>query len=126
TLPFSRRCPRLRAAQHLFKRLSDPRHLALGHLREEGQRERSRRDVLAYRELAGAVAEALAVVAHQVDGGEVRPARDTSLSQGTCGGVSLDAARQLDDEHEPSSAIAAGIRAWQFQALDRSQRVPIQ
>ena len=32
--------------------------------------------------------------------------------------VTVGVARQLDDEHEPAAAIAAGVRAGQLQSLD--------
>ena len=84
--------------------LGHPRHLALGHLGEERQRERARGHVLADRELALAVAEALAVEAIRWIAGmygfdctpRARSARMTS-SRST-------PARQLDDEDEPAAA----------------------
>ena len=63
------------------KRLGDARDLALGQLREERQRERARGDVLADRELALAVAEALAVEAHQVDRRQVGLGLHAALAQ---------------------------------------------
>ena len=58
-----------------------PRDLPLGDLREERQRDRTRRHVLADRELALAVAEALAVEAHQVNRRQVGLARDPPLAR---------------------------------------------
>src|SRR5438270_6200985 len=84
-------------AQNASQGRRDLRHLALGHLREERQRDRARGDVLAHRELALAVAEALAVEAQQVDGGEVRLARDPPLRQRDDRRVAIDPPRQLHD-----------------------------
>src|SRR3954469_11144108 len=50
-----------------FQTFCDLFHMSLGQLREERQRDRARRDVLADRELALAVAESLAVEGHEVD-----------------------------------------------------------
>ena len=70
-----------RAASDRAQRRRDALDLAVGHLREERQRERARGDVLADRELALAVAEALAVEAHQVDRRQVGLALDAALAQ---------------------------------------------
>src|SRR3954470_13909983 len=59
----------------------DALDLAVGHRRGERQRQRPRGDVLADGELPLAVAERLAVVGHQVDGRQVRLARDPVLAQ---------------------------------------------
>jgi len=74
----------------------------------------------------GAVAEALAVVGHQVHGREVRFARDATRRELADDRVALEAAGQLHDEHEPAAAGAARVRARQPQALDRSQRLLVE
>src|SRR5687768_15902167 len=56
---------------HLHQRADHVLDLSLRQLGEEGQRERAAGHVFADRELALAVAEALAVEAHQVDGRQV-------------------------------------------------------
>src|SRR5437588_2923991 len=69
----------------LYHRAQGLRHLlGLGgaQRREEGQRDRALRDVLAERELAVAVAEALAVVRHEVDGRQVGLRLHAALAQG--------------------------------------------
>ena len=79
--------------------------LALGHRREERQRDRARGDVLADRELALAVAEALAVEAHEVDRRQVGLGLHAALAQRADRPSSRSrAARHLDDEDEPAAA----------------------
>ena len=76
-----RRPPGIARPSTAAERARHPGDLPLGHLREERQRDRPRSDVLADRKLALAMAEPLAVVAHQVDRGEVRLARDAALAR---------------------------------------------
>src|SRR4051794_30293753 len=85
-------CRSWRLSEHARKGGRDPLDLPVGHLREERQRHRPRRDVLAHRELALAVAERLAVVAHEVDRGQVRLALDPEAAQRPHDVVSLVAA----------------------------------
>ena len=66
---------------------------AVGQLGEERQRERARGDVLADGELALAVAEALAVEAHQVDRRQVGLGVDAARAQRADRRVAVDAAR---------------------------------
>ena len=61
----------------------------------------TRGDVLADRELAPAVAEALAVEGHQVDRGQVRLGLHAALAQRPDRLVAVAAVRKLDDEDEP-------------------------
>src|SRR5947209_6564183 len=113
---------RLNHRSQLVRHLRD---LALGHLREEGQGDRARGDVLAHRKFTNAVAEALAVERHQVDGREVRLAGDALRAEGSDYLVALDRARQLDDEHEPTAARPSRVRARELEPFDRRKRLPI-
>ena len=101
-------------------------HLRLGQLGEERQGQRPGGHVLAHRELALAVAEALAVEAHQVDGGQVGLGVDALLAQRADRVVAVDAGGQLDHVDEPAAAVAAGVGARQLQALDARQRLAVQ
>ena len=113
--------------EHGVQRLGDLRHLALRDLREERQRDRPRGDVLADRELALAMAEALAVEGHQVDRRQVRLGLHAARGQRPDRLVAIDAVRQLDDEDEPAADVAAGVLARQLQPLEAGQRraVPV-
>ena len=99
--------------------------LALAQLREERQRERARRDVLADRELAGPVAEGLAVVAHQVDRRQVRLALHAALAQAADRLVAVDAARERHRVDEPAAHVPALVRAGQLEALDPARAPPV-
>src|SRR5258708_2543248 len=96
----------------------DALDLSVVHLRKERQRDRSRAHVLAYREFALAVTEALAIEAHQMDRGQVRLALDAARGQLSHCPVSVDAARKLHDEHEPSAPLGRTILARQREPLD--------
>ncbi len=110
-------------------RRSASRHagdLALAHLREERQRQRACGDVLAHRELALAMAEALAVEAHQVDRRQVGLALDAARRERAHGLVAIDAARELHDEHEPAAPRRRRVRrAGQLQTLDPGERLAV-
>src|SRR5689334_7127326 len=110
-----------RLAERPRKGARDPLDLPVGHLREERQRDRPRGDVLAHRELALAVAERLAVVAHEVDRGQVRLALHAEAAQRAHHIVAVVASRDLHHEHEPAADVAAGVRARQSQALDAAE-----
>src|SRR3954462_11671806 len=69
-----------RLPEHARKGGRDPLDLAVRHLREERQRERAGGHVLAHGELAGAMAERLAVVRHEVDRRQVRLALHAVLA----------------------------------------------
>src|SRR5947209_14180232 len=73
--------PGLWTVERRLQTCCDLLDLLLGHLREERQGDRPRGDVLADRELALAMAEALAVEGHQVDRRQVRLALDAPLAQ---------------------------------------------
>src|SRR3954470_1966623 len=94
-----------RLAEDARKSSRDALDLPVGHVREERQRERAGGDVLAHRELAGTVAERLAVVGHEVDRGHVRLARDAVLAQRAQHVVAVVAARDLDDVDEPAAHV---------------------
>src|SRR2546428_6842630 len=65
----------------LAHRGHDPLDLGLAEPREERERQRATRHVLAHRELALAMAEALAIEAHQVDRRHVGLRVDAALAQ---------------------------------------------
>src|SRR5438094_10064119 len=102
--PTQRLCHRAERLRHLFR-------LRVRQVWEERQRDRPRRDVLADRELALPVAERLAVVAHEVDRGQVGLALHAALAQGDDRLVAVDAVRQLDDVDEPPALVTALVRA---------------
>src|SRR3954451_11250729 len=77
------------------ERLGHLADVALTHLGEERQRDRACAHVLAHRELAGTVAELLAIEAHQVDRWQVGLRVDPTRAQRLDGGVAIHAARQL-------------------------------
>src|SRR5215213_9591785 len=108
--------------EHARERVGDAGDLALGQRREERERERALGDVLADRELARPVAEALSVEAHQVDRRQVGLGLHTRRPQARHDVVARDAARQLDDEDEPAAHVAARVLARQLEALDPGQR----
>src|SRR5436190_529748 len=105
--------------------LGDARDLALVHVGEERERQRSRRYVLAHRELARPMPEALAVEAHQVDRRQVWLALDPTRRQRADRLVAVRPVRKLHDEDEPSAAIAARIGAGQPQALDAGEGLSV-
>ena len=74
----------------------DARDLTLADLREEGQRERARGDPLTDRELALAMAEPLAIEAHQVDRRKIGLALDPALGERADGLVAIDARRAAE------------------------------
>src|SRR3954454_12910836 len=90
-------------AEHRLQTLCDLGDLRLGHLGEERQRDRPRRDVLAHREFALAMTEALAVEGHKVNRGQIGLARDATLAQRDDHVVARrPVARHLDDVDEPA------------------------
>src|SRR3954471_226399 len=112
-------------ADRLRQRRGHPFDLALGHGREERQRDRPGGDVLADRELALTVAEALAVEAHEVDGRQVGLALHAAQAQRVDGLVTVAPTRDLDDEHEPAAAVARRVLARQPQSLDAGQGLAV-
>src|SRR3954469_4310886 len=114
------------ASERRAQRLGDPRHLALGHLREERQRQRALGDVLADRELPAPEAEALPVEGHEMDRGQVGLGLHARAAQGGDDRVAVRAAGQLDDEDEPAAHVAAGVLAGQLEALEAGERLAIQ
>src|SRR3954466_7011634 len=94
---------KLRSADEAAHCLSDALHLRLTDAGEERQRERSPRHVLADRELTLAPAEALAVEAHEVDGGQVRLRLDALLPQRDHRRVAVDSCRELHHVDEPTA-----------------------
>src|SRR4051812_1860207 len=93
--------------------------------REERERDRARRDVLADRELPLAMPELLAVIRHQMDGRQVGLGLHAALAQRQDRRVAVAPARQLDDEDEPAALVAAGVLAGQLEALDVGQQLAI-
>src|SRR6478672_10402695 len=79
------------ALYHLTQGLRHCFCVVLGQLREEGQRDRASGDVLADGELAFAVPVRLAVVGHQVNGGQVGLGLHAALAQGEDRLVAVDA-----------------------------------
>src|SRR5436305_9408061 len=92
---------RLWSLEDLRQRRGHPLDLALGHLREERQRDRPRGDALAHRELALPVPEGLPVIAHEVDRGQVGLALHPAYPQSADLPVAIGAARQLHERSEP-------------------------
>src|SRR3954471_9130508 len=90
-----------RLPEHARKGGRDALDLAVGHVREERQRERAGGDVLTDRELARTVAERLAVVRHEVDRRQVRLALHPVLAQRAHDLVAVVAVRHLHDVDEP-------------------------
>src|SRR3954453_2902327 len=112
-------------ADRLRQRRGHPFDLVLGHGREEGQRDRPGGDVLADRELALAMAEALPVEAHEGDSRQVGLALHAAQAQGVDGLVTVAPTRDLDDEHEPAAAVARGVLARQPQSVDAGQGLAV-
>src|SRR3954464_3954239 len=110
-----RRCRSALPTHSLYHSAQGFRHLfGLGSAqrREERQGDRARRDVLADRELALAVAEGLAVVRHEVDGRQVGLALHAALAQRQDHRVPPRAVgRHLHDEDEPAPLVAVVARA---------------
>src|SRR3954463_6529060 len=123
-----RRCRSALPTHSLYHSAQGFRHLfGLGSAqrREERQGDRARRDVLADRELAVAVAEALAVVRHQMDRRQVGLGLHAALAQRQDGRVAIEAGRQLDDEDEPPALVAVGVLAGQLEALDVAEQLAV-
>src|SRR5437763_909558 len=114
-----------RPASSASASFGDARDLALVHVGEERERQRSRRYVLAHRELARPMPEALAVEAHQVDRRQVWLALDPTRRQRADRLVAVRPVRKLHDEDEPSAAVAARIGAGQLQALDAGEGLSV-
>src|SRR5919108_6491903 len=91
--------------------------LRLGELREEREGQRAARHVLADRELPLTVAEALAVEAHEVDGGQVGLGVHAALAQAPHRGVPVHGRRHLDHVDEPAPAVAPRVGAEELDAL---------
>src|SRR5438105_121056 len=99
--------------------------LTVAHLREERQCQRARGDVLAHRELPLAMAETLAVEAHQVDRRKVGLALDTRGGEQPHRLVAVHVRGQLDHEHEPAANVSLAVGARQLQALDVGERLAV-
>src|SRR3954451_9707407 len=110
---------------HVTQRFGHGFSLGLTQGREERERDRARRDVLADRELPLAMPELLAVVGHQMDGRQVGLGLHAALAQRQDRRVAVAPARQLDDEDEPAALVAAGVLAGQLEALDVGQQLAI-
>src|ERR1019366_1539781 len=110
---YSIELPSNRLAQHL----RHPRELTFAHLREERQRQRALGDVLTDRKLALAMAEALAVEAHQMDGREVGLTLDLLRRKRADRRVAIHAVRELHNEHEPAAFVSVSILARQAETL---------
>ena len=97
-----------------------PRDLSLGHLREERERDRARRDVLADRELALAMTERLAVVASSggSPGSRACSAPRARASARTTPSRSTPRGSCTTNTNQPRAG-AARVRAGQRQILDR-------
>src|SRR3954452_22274296 len=107
-----RRCRSALPTHSLYHLAQGLRHLfglLVTQVREEGQGDRARRDVLADRELPRAMAEGLAVVRHQMDGRQIGLRLHAALAQGDDRGVAIVHVRQLEDEDEPAAIVAAGV-----------------
>src|ERR1700722_5860128 len=100
-------------------------HVALAKAGIERQSQRPRRHVLAHRELPFAVAEALAVEAHQVDRRQIWLALDPRLRESADDLGALYPAWQLNHEHEPASAVTPKVLTGQTKVLDLRQRFAI-
>ena len=90
---------------------------------KKGSASERARHVLADRELALAVTEALAVEAHQVDRRQVGLRVDPARPQLADRRVAVDPARKLDDVDEPAAAVAVRVRAGQVEPLDARERL---
>src|SRR5215207_2745209 len=113
-------------SDHVAQRPHHLLHLAVGQLRVEGQRQRAGRDVLADREVALLVTEALAVEAHQVNCGQVWLRIHAALAHRGHGVVAVHPGRQLHHVDEPAPPVATLVRARQPDALHVRQRLGVQ
>ena len=91
--------------------------LCLAHRAEERQRDQARGGVLGHRELALAVAEALAIVGQEVDARHVGLRLDSVPGELAEHGVAISVGGQQNRVDEPASALGSAVGAGQDEAI---------
>ena len=99
--------------------------LRLAHHAGERQGQAAVAEVFGDRKIAGQEAEALTHVRLQVDGGEVRPGRDTLFADLFGKQVTINAGRKADDIHEPRHACCEWLQNLGFDARHPGQALAI-